>query len=95
MQTVTRPPQTGSGSILQNSASTRAHGIELSVNSNNINRKFKWQTGFIMNYIKDKVTSYGVPANSSRHAVQSFRHSARRKAAIQPVRLQYGPVWIR
>lgn len=65
LQTVTRPPQTGSGSILQNSASTRAHGIELSVNSNNINRKFKWQTGFIMNYIKDKVTSYGVPANSS------------------------------
>ncbi|WP_200798264.1 SusC/RagA family TonB-linked outer membrane protein [Chitinophaga niabensis] len=65
LQTVTRPPQTGSGSILQNSASSRTHGIELSVNSNNINREFKWQTGFIMNYIKDKVTSYNVPANSS------------------------------
>lgn len=65
LQTSTLPPQTGSSSILQNAASTRSHGIELSLNSNNINRKFKWQSGLIVNYIKDKVTSYNVRASSA------------------------------
>lgn len=65
LQTSSLPPQTGSGSILQNAASTRAHGIELSLNTNNINRKFKWQTGFILNYIKDKVISYNARPNAS------------------------------
>lgn len=65
LQTVTLPPQTAAGSILKNSASTRAHGIEMSLTSNNINREFKWQSGFIVNYLKDKVISYNVPFSSS------------------------------
>ncbi|MBI1782730.1 MAG: SusC/RagA family TonB-linked outer membrane protein [Sphingobacteriales bacterium] len=51
-------PTTGLGSstIIKNVASMKGHGLDVQLNTININKKFKWLTEFIFNTYKDKVT---------------------------------------
>lgn len=42
--------------ITKNSANMNGTGIDLVINSNNINRGFKWQTTFLFSYVTYKVT---------------------------------------
>ncbi|WEK33637.1 MAG: SusC/RagA family TonB-linked outer membrane protein [Candidatus Pseudobacter hemicellulosilyticus] len=65
LQTNDLLPQTGASSVLGNSASTRSHGIELAITHKNIQRKLQWSTTWMVNYLKDKVTHYGVVLSSS------------------------------
>ncbi|MBC9795866.1 SusC/RagA family TonB-linked outer membrane protein [Sinomicrobium weinanense] len=57
---------TGFRESMINSASTKTRGIDLTLNSKNINRSFKWNTTLILSTVKDEVTRYeGEVARSS------------------------------
>ena len=47
--------------IVENIAGISENGIDLTVNSTNINRGFKWNTTFFLNYNNNKTTSYNLP----------------------------------
>lgn len=51
-------PQTGVSIFTGNTADTQTKGIDLQLNSVNFNRELKWNTTYIFNYVKDKVTGY-------------------------------------
>lgn len=51
-------PQTGVSLFTGNTADTKTKGIDLQVNSKNLDRAFKWSSSFILNYVKDKITDY-------------------------------------
>ncbi|WP_454045107.1 SusC/RagA family TonB-linked outer membrane protein [Chryseobacterium sp. Marseille-Q8038] len=44
--------------ITKNTASMKGNGLDVELNSININKKFKWETVLNFNYYKDKVTNY-------------------------------------
>ncbi|MBB5440079.1 TonB-linked SusC/RagA family outer membrane protein [Pedobacter sp. AK017] len=52
------PPTSGYSTYQSNSAATRADGIDLTINSNNLSGKLKWQTTFIFSHLKDKVIEF-------------------------------------
>jgi TonB-dependent starch-binding outer membrane protein SusC len=56
------PPSTGVASFRGNNASTKGHGIDLVLNSLNINGDFKWSTNFLFSYLTEKVTTYKIKA---------------------------------
>jgi hypothetical protein len=49
---------TGVESVFKNSADLLGKGLELSLNTTNINRKFKWTTELLFSYQTYKVTNY-------------------------------------
>lgn len=49
-------PSSGFSTFKGNAASTRTIGMDLVLNTRNINRAFKWQTTVLFNYLKDRVT---------------------------------------
>lgn len=51
-------PSTGITQFTGNNAGTTGKGIDLTLNSRNINRKFKWTTNLLLSHQVDKVTSY-------------------------------------
>jgi TonB-dependent starch-binding outer membrane protein SusC len=51
-------PTTGMGSVVKNSASIVGKGIDISLNSINVNGVFKWATGILFSYVNNKVTDY-------------------------------------
>ncbi|HMV08160.1 MAG TPA: SusC/RagA family TonB-linked outer membrane protein [Cyclobacteriaceae bacterium] len=51
-------PSTGLTRYKGNTASTRGNGFDITLNTNNINGAFKWQTNFLISASKLKVTSY-------------------------------------
>lgn len=51
-------PQTGITLFTGNTASTSGNGIDLALNSRNIDRRFKWYTTFLFSYSNDRVTRY-------------------------------------
>lgn len=53
-------PTTGISSFKSNNAGTRGTGIDLSLNTRNIDRKFSWQTALLLSYIRERVTSYNI-----------------------------------
>jgi TonB-linked SusC/RagA family outer membrane protein len=57
-------PTTGIVLFKGNTASIKGRGIDLNLQSNNINRTFKWTTNFLFSYTKDKVTRYLVQPSS-------------------------------
>jgi TonB-linked SusC/RagA family outer membrane protein len=60
-------PQTGVTTFKGNSAKTRSHGIDLTLNWVNMNvRSVKWLSTFLFNYNSDKLISYN--ANQSTNA---------------------------
>lgn len=56
----TLPPSTGVTSLKGNFAKTQGNGIDIILNSKNLNGKLGWQTGFLFSYATDKVTFYDV-----------------------------------
>lgn len=59
MGSVRMDPSMGVGDfLLTNSARMKGSGVELSINSRNIDRDFKWNTSFNFSYTTSKVTDY-------------------------------------
>lgn len=54
-------PQTGVETFRGNYASTSGNGFDLTLNSLNLNKRFKWQSDFFMSYVYDRVTHYLLP----------------------------------
>ncbi|AGA77647.1 SusC/RagA family TonB-linked outer membrane protein [Echinicola vietnamensis] len=48
-----------------NSASTRTNGVDVTINTKNINRAFQWKTSLLLSGLKDKITSYKQEPTSS------------------------------
>ncbi len=58
-------PSAGILTYTSNSASTQGHGIDLSLNSLNIDGAFKWNTSLLLSTIREKVTTYRTIANAT------------------------------
>lgn len=58
-------PQTGISLFTGNTADTHATGIDIQLNSRNIDNEFKWGTTIIFNYVKDKITDYKVESGTN------------------------------
>ncbi|HEY6082041.1 MAG TPA: SusC/RagA family TonB-linked outer membrane protein [Chitinophagaceae bacterium] len=52
------PPSTGLLSFMGNTADMKGEGVDVTVNSKNIDRGFKWSTTFLFSLAKNKITSY-------------------------------------
>lgn len=52
------PPTSGYSTYQSNSAATHTNGIDLTINSNNLTGKLKWQSTFIFSHLKDKVIEF-------------------------------------
>jgi len=64
--------QTGITVFTGNSASMRGHGIDLILNSKNLDiNGFKWRSSFLLNYNTDKITSYKVKGARNSDIVSS------------------------
>ncbi|HEY1023821.1 MAG TPA: SusC/RagA family TonB-linked outer membrane protein [Sphingobacteriaceae bacterium] len=61
------PPSTGITSFRGNTADTKGQGVDLVLNSRNIQGNFSWQTNFLFSYAADKVTDYKVKASASNY----------------------------
>lgn len=57
--------QTGVVLIKGNAANLTTKGIDITLNTNNINRKIKWTTNFLFSYVTDKVTKYKIASPSN------------------------------
>jgi TonB-linked SusC/RagA family outer membrane protein len=61
-------PSTGLTTFFGNTADTRGKGLDVVINSQNINHQnFKWTTNFLLNYVLDRVTKYDVTLTSSNY----------------------------
>ncbi len=58
IETAPLAPSTGFSSYNGNAASTQTDGIDITINSRNIDRTFKWYTDFIFNSQQDKVIEF-------------------------------------
>jgi TonB-linked SusC/RagA family outer membrane protein len=56
-------------SVIKNVASSVGNGIDISINSSNINRVLKWNTQFNLSFNKDKVTDYFLATNQGSQFV--------------------------
>ncbi|TAN01569.1 MAG: SusC/RagA family TonB-linked outer membrane protein [Chitinophagaceae bacterium] len=52
------PPSTGLLSFMGNTADMKGNGLDLTVNTENIDRIFKWNTTFLFSIAKNKITDY-------------------------------------
>ena len=59
----------GIQSIVKNVAASKANGIDISMNSRNINKKIKWSTQLNFSYNKDQVTDYYLSTTQGSHFV--------------------------
>lgn len=60
-------PSTGISQFTGNNANTKGNGIDIIINSQNIDRKLKWDTRLLFNYAADKVTHYKLKASSPNY----------------------------
>ncbi len=51
-------PTVGASSYTGNAADMTAHGMDVTINTINVNRRIKWYTTFLFNYAIDKVTVF-------------------------------------
>ena len=69
-------PSSGVDFYRGNTASTAGNGLELTVNTVNIDRAFKWKTGLLFSHAKDKITRYllkpSVMANAIEYGTTAF-----------------------
>ncbi|MBD1366577.1 SusC/RagA family TonB-linked outer membrane protein [Mucilaginibacter sp. ZT4R22] len=59
--TIPYAPSTGITTFTGNTANTSGNGMDLTLNTKNIDRQFKWNTTFLLSLIQDKVTKYLTP----------------------------------
>jgi len=64
-------PQTGVTLYTGNSANTLTNGVDLQINSVNLNGKLKWYTTFLYNYDQNKVTEYKVSNGTNLNVVSA------------------------
>lgn len=61
-------PSTGLLTFYGNTADTKGNGLDLVINTNNINTaNFKWSTSFILSHVVDIVTRYNVTLTSAQY----------------------------
>ncbi|MGN7706827.1 SusC/RagA family TonB-linked outer membrane protein [Chryseobacterium sp. 22543] len=66
-------PQTGIGLFTGNTAQIRTKGIDLVLNSINIQGSFQWTTNLLFNYVKDKILDYKLQTGvNSYYAEQNY-----------------------
>lgn len=58
------PPQTGVSAFRGNTANTSGNGLDVTINTRNLNGPLQWQTGFFCSYVRDRVTHYLAPATN-------------------------------
>ncbi|PIF45348.1 TonB-linked SusC/RagA family outer membrane protein [Chryseobacterium sp. 52] len=58
IQSTPLAPSTGFTSYFGNAASNRTQGMDLSLNTKNLTGKLRWNTMFLLSYLKDKITHY-------------------------------------
>lgn len=61
------PPSTGVSEFRGNTASTRGHGIDVVLNTQNVDQIIKWNTSFLWSYNTEKVTSYEIKSGAQRY----------------------------
>lgn len=64
-------PQSGMTVFRGNSANTRTTGLDISINSKNIDREVRWYTTLLITWMKDVVTSYKVKQGTNSDIVKS------------------------
>jgi TonB-linked SusC/RagA family outer membrane protein len=52
------PSSTGYTSLRGNFASIKGRGVDLTINTINVNRAIRWETNFLATYTKDKISKY-------------------------------------
>lgn len=57
--------QTGFNTYQANTATTKTKGVDITLESQNVNRKLKWSTVLLFSQIKDKVIRYDAPRTSA------------------------------
>ncbi|ALL05756.1 hypothetical protein AQ505_09785 [Pedobacter sp. PACM 27299] len=62
-------PQSGVVQYTGNVANTKTKGMDLQLNSQNIDKVFKWYSNFILNISKDKITSYMPNTGTNRDII--------------------------
>src|SRR5690606_33549421 len=63
----------GYAAITMNSANMRGKGLDVELNSLNIDRQFKWHTVLNFNYYKDKVIEYYPLSTSGNYYTRDTR----------------------
>ncbi len=61
-------PSTGIAVFTGNTASTKGHGIDLTLNSRNTTGALKWSSVLLFSYVTDKVSNYNVEADAVTYA---------------------------
>ncbi|MEJ2901677.1 SusC/RagA family TonB-linked outer membrane protein [Pedobacter panaciterrae] len=59
-------PQTGISIFTGNTANTNTKGLDVQLNSKIFDHIFKWNTSFVFNYVRDKITDYKVAAGTNQ-----------------------------
>lgn len=62
---MTYPGQTGVTSFKGNSANTLVRGIDITINTNNLNGALSWNTAILFSALKEKVTKYALVTTAS------------------------------
>ncbi|WP_250318030.1 SusC/RagA family TonB-linked outer membrane protein [Pedobacter sp. B4-66] len=65
LQPTPLPSQTGFSTYMANTATTKANGLDLSLNSQNFKGAFLWNSTFLFSTLHDKLIRYDVPQTSS------------------------------
>ncbi|HWV73240.1 MAG TPA: SusC/RagA family TonB-linked outer membrane protein [Pseudosphingobacterium sp.] len=63
-------PQTGLTSFRGNSANMVTKGVDVQLNTVNIDQMLKWKTQWLLNYVKDRVTDYQLRSPNNRDIVR-------------------------
>lgn len=64
-------PSTGITSFKGNTANTRGHGIDLVLNTTNLDRAIKWNTNLLFSHLVEKVATYKQKASASNYLVSA------------------------
>ncbi|EHQ26403.1 SusC/RagA family TonB-linked outer membrane protein [Mucilaginibacter paludis] len=76
------PPSSGLLTFRGNTADTKGHGLDVTINSRNFYKgKFKWYSNFILSYNLDKVTKYDV----SQTSTNALANGAGNSGTILPI----------
>lgn len=58
------PPSTGIANFRGNYANTKGNGVDVAIQTINIDQKLKWTSNFVFAYVRDKVTTYNTKASA-------------------------------
>lgn len=60
-------PSTGITTFRGNTANTRGHGIDITLNSRNLTGAFQWQSSLLFSYVTDKVVDYALKQDAGSY----------------------------